>query len=178
MLSACYIISIRGGGVSELITRTARLIPYSKRPKQVPSFVTAYFHEPLPDDPGFEMGSFYIVLEVLISGRASEEVADIIIETVGDNYYNRASSGEDALTRFEAAIRATNHELGEHVSRGNASWIGKLSAVIAMQAGAELHVASTGSAASPPMGPPSRPRRRRRLAPLPPASLRPETASF
>jgi hypothetical protein len=92
------------------------------------------------------MGSYYVVLEVLISGRASEEVADIIIATIGDTYYNQIADSDDALTRFEAAVRATNHELGEHVGRGNAAWIGKLSAVIAIHSGSELHVASTGSA--------------------------------
>jgi hypothetical protein len=86
------------------------------------------------------------VIEVLVSGRASEEVADLVIETIGDRFYNQANPDHDALQRFEAAIKATNHELGEYVSRGNAAWIGKLSAVVAIQTGPELHIAHTGSA--------------------------------
>jgi hypothetical protein len=117
-----------------------------KRPKQVPSFVTAYAYEPLPDDPGARLGNLYVAIEVLVSGRASEEVADLVIETIGDRFYNQAQPDQDALQRFEAAIKATNHELGEHVSRGNAAWIGKLSAVVAVQTGPELHIAHTGSA--------------------------------
>jgi hypothetical protein len=132
--------------VSDLITRTARLVPYAKRPKQVPSFVTAYSYEPLANETGAELGSLYVVMEVLVSGRASEEVADLIIETIGEHYYNDTKLPVEALTRFEAAIKATNQELGEHVNRGNAAWIGKLSAIIAVQAGAELHIAQTGSA--------------------------------
>jgi hypothetical protein len=132
--------------VSDLITRTARLVPYAKRPKQVPSFVTAYSYEPLPNDAGAELGSLYVVMEVLVSGRASEEVADLIIETAGERYYNDPQPSPDPLTRFEHAIKAVNQELGEHVNRGNAAWIGKLSAVIAVQVGADLHVAQTGSA--------------------------------
>jgi hypothetical protein len=132
--------------VSDLITRTAKLVPYVKRPKQVPSYVTAYSYEPLPTEPGAGLGSLYVVLEVLVTGRASEEVADLVLETIGDQYYNQADPNENPLERFEAAIKATNHELGEHVNHGNASWIGKLSAVVAVQSGDELHVSQTGSA--------------------------------
>jgi hypothetical protein len=132
--------------VSDLISQTARLVPYGKRPRHVPSFVTAYAYEPLAGDPGAELGNLYVVIEALVSGRASEEVADLIIETVGDHYYNQDQDGSEALERFEHAVKGTNAELGEHVSRGNAAWIGKLSAVIAVQAGSELHVAQTGSA--------------------------------
>jgi hypothetical protein len=132
--------------VSDLITRTARLVPYTKRPKQVASFVTAYAYEPLADEPGAQLGSLYVVMEVLVSGRASEEVADLIIETIGDQYYNQPHPVNDPLTRFESAIKATNQELGEHVNRGNAAWIGKLSAIVAIQVGSEIHIAGTGSA--------------------------------
>jgi hypothetical protein len=132
--------------VSDLITHTARLVPYAKRPKQVPSFVTAYTYEPLPNDAGAELGSLYVVMEVLVSGRASEEVADLIIETIGERYYNDPKLNTEPLTRFEHAIKAANQELSEHVNRGNAAWIGKLSAVIAVQVGPDLHVAQTGSA--------------------------------
>jgi len=70
--------------VSDLITRTARLVPYVKRPKQVPSFVTTYTYEPMAGEPGDDLGNLYVVTEVLVSGRASEEVADLILETAGD----------------------------------------------------------------------------------------------
>ena len=132
--------------MSDLITRTAKLVPYVKRPKQAPSYVTAYSYEPLPTEPGAGLGNLYVVLEVLITGRPSEEVADLVLETIGDQYYNQLDPNENPLERFEAAIKATNHELVEYVNRGNASWIGKLSAVVAIQADGELHVSQTGSA--------------------------------
>jgi hypothetical protein len=132
--------------VSDLITRTARLVPYAKRPKQVPSFVTAYSYEPTADEPGFELGNLYVVIEVLVSGRASEEVADLVTETFGDHYYNKTEDHVSKLERFESAIKATNLELSEYVNRGNAAWIGKLSAIIAIQVEAEIHVSHTGSA--------------------------------
>src|SRR5215469_10810075 len=133
-------------GVSDLITRTAKLVPYVKRPKQAPSYVTAYSYEPLPTEPGAGLGNLYVVLEVLITGRASEEVADLVLETIGDQYYNQSDPNDNPLERFEGAIKATNHELAEHVNRGNAAWIGKLSAVVAIHADGELHVSQTGSA--------------------------------
>lgn len=132
--------------MSDLITHTARLVPYAKRPKQVPSFVTAYSYEPIANEPGAELGNLYVVMEVLVSGRASEEVADLVIETIGDQYYNQPRENRDALGQFEAAIKAVNHELGDYVNRGNAAWIGKLSTAVAVQVGAEVHVAQTGSA--------------------------------
>jgi serine/threonine protein phosphatase PrpC len=132
--------------VSDLITHTARLVPYAKRPKQVPSFVIAYSYEPLPNEPGSELGNLYVVMEVLVSGRASEEVSDLIIETIGDQYYNQPNNSADALTHFETSIKAVNRELGDYVNRGNAAWIGKLSTAIAIQVGSEIHVSQTGSA--------------------------------
>lgn len=132
--------------MSDLITRTARLVPYSRRPKHIASFVTAYCYEPAANEPSALFGNLYVVVEVLVSGRASEEVVDLIIQSVGDKYYNDQSIQSDPLARFEAAIKQTNHELSEYVGRGNAAWIGKLSAIIAVQAGTELHIAQTGSA--------------------------------
>ena len=132
--------------MSDLITRTARLVPYTRRPKHIASFVTAYAYEPAADEPSAHLGNLYVVVEVLVSGRASEEVVDLVIQSAGDMYYNEQGGESDALARFEAAIKQTNHELSEYVGRGNAAWIGKLSAIIAVQAGSELHVAQTGSA--------------------------------
>jgi hypothetical protein len=132
--------------VSDLISRTARLMPYTKRPKHAASFVTGYIYEPAAAEAGARLGNLYVAVEVLISGRASEEVVDLIIQSIGDRYYNEPATGLEPLARFEAAIRQTNHELSEYVGRGNAAWIGKLSAIVAVQVGSELHVAQTGSA--------------------------------
>jgi hypothetical protein len=131
--------------VSDLISRTAKLVPYARRPKGSASFVTAYAYEPVIDEPGSHLGNLYVVVEVLISGRASEEVVDLVIQSAGDRYYNDPDSDLKPLARFEAAVKQINHELSEYVGRGNAAWIGKLSAIIAVSAGSELHVAQTGS---------------------------------
>lgn len=132
--------------MSDLISRTARLVPYAKRPKHSSSFVAAYLYEPPADDAGARLGNLYVIVEVLVSGRASEEVVDLIIETIGDKYYNEPADGQEPLARFEAAVKHVNHALSEYVGRGNAAWIGKLSAIVAVLTDRELHVTQTGSA--------------------------------
>jgi len=111
----------------------------------VPSFVTAYAYEPLSDEPAAAFGNFYVVIEVVAGGRQSEEVSDLIIESLGQQYYNEENQAGDPLSRFETAIKVVNRELLEYVNQGNAAWIGKLSAVIAVQHGSELHISHTGS---------------------------------
>jgi hypothetical protein len=131
----------------ELITRTARLVPYAKRPKQVPSFVVASSYEPAADDPLLFLGNLFIVLEVLVAGRSSEDVADLIINTFRDSYYDpNVVHDVSPISRFESATKAVNIALVEHVNQGNAAWIGKLSAIITVQCGSELHVTHIGSA--------------------------------
>jgi hypothetical protein len=100
----------------------------------------------MADEPGAQLGNLFAVVEVLVSGRSSEEVADLVLGTLSEHYYNEASSQPDPLSRFEEAVKATNHELTEYVNQGNAAWIGKLSAVLAVQIGNELHLTQTGSA--------------------------------
>ena len=130
----------------ELITRTARLVPYAKRPKQVPSFVTAEIVEAPLDGSNANLGTVFVVVEVLVSGRPGEDIANTIINTFAQVYLQDDGPDQTPISRFEAAIRATNNALSDCVNLGNAAWIGKLSAVIAVQAGHELHLTQTGSA--------------------------------
>ncbi len=132
--------------MSELITRAARLAPYAKRPRQASGFVTAYTYEPRPDEADADMGNLFIVIEVISSGRMAEEVANLVIETVAGHYYEPGGGAMSHLDRFELAVKATNVELSHYIDQGNAAWIGKLSAIVAVQADKELHLAQTGSA--------------------------------
>ncbi len=132
--------------MSELITRAARLAPYAKRPRQASGFVTAYTYEPRPDEVDADMGNLFIVIEVISSGRMAEEVANLVIETVAGHYYDPGSGTMSHLDRFELAVKATNVELSHYIDEGNAAWVGKLSAIVAIQADKELHLAQTGSA--------------------------------
>lgn len=170
----------------QLLTKTAKLLPYAKKAKALPSFATAYDYEPEPG-AGLELGSMLVVIEVLTAQKQAEEVADMVIKTVGETYYNQSQQAEepqdehdepedapdddekpseeesndedaeavpvklppkpiDAYARFEAAIKAVNHQLADYTNQGNAGWVGRLSAVIAVQLNDQLHVTQTGSA--------------------------------
>ncbi len=131
--------------MNRLVTTTAKLIPRSKRARTVPGAATAYYYDP---EPGVDLGlgSLFVVIEVLGSSRQSSEVIDLIIEAVGHTYYNQAKPGTTPLQQFEAAIKIVNHELSNYINQGNATWVGKLSAVIAVLAGEELHLTDAGSA--------------------------------
>jgi len=101
----------------------------------------------MPAEPTSDLGNLFVVIEVISSGRMAEEVADLVIETVGQHYYNLDLDAEKThLQRFEAAVKATNAELSHYIDRGNAAWVGKLSAIVAVQSGGELHLTQTGSA--------------------------------
>ena len=134
----------------ELITRTAKMLPYPKRVKAVPSFATAYYFDTETNPEAAGLGNLYVVIEVLSSPKQAEEVSDLLIETVGHNYYNAGSHFHSRpgaiMQRFEAAVKSANHELADYANRGNAAWVGRMSAVIAVISGSELHVTQTGSA--------------------------------
>ena len=59
--------------MSDLVTRSARLIPYVKRPRNAAGFATAYRYEPLPGDPGSILGSLYVVIEKTITYLGSRK---------------------------------------------------------------------------------------------------------
>lgn len=141
--------------MTELVTTTAKLLPYTKRSKGVPSFATAYYYEP---DPLLDQqdATFYAVVEVLAPVKQAEEVADLIIKSFGEAYYNKPKNEEQisnspnpkdtALARFEGAIKTVNQELGAYTERGYAGWVGRVSAVLAVLANDQLHLTQTGSA--------------------------------
>lgn len=130
--------------MSNLVTRTAKLIPAPRRSKPLSGFATSYFYEP---EPGInpDLGSLFVVIEVLGPSRQAEEVADLVIETVGHSYFNDDHKGSSS-DQFEYAVKATNKQLSEYTSQGNAAWVGKMSAVVAVLSGQQLHLSQTGSA--------------------------------
>ncbi len=130
-----------------LITRTAKLQPRVKRTKAIPSYANSYFFEPDGSDDQ-QLGSLFVVVESLTGLKQGEAVSDLIIETVGEHYFNQGplEKGQTVLGRFESAIKATNQALAAHADHGNASWVGRLSAIIAIVSGSEVHITQAGSA--------------------------------
>ncbi len=133
-------------GVEQLTTRTAKLIPRPRKVKKVPGFATSYHFE-TDKHVEEERGNLYVVIEVLTAGKQAEAVTDLVIESIGNAYFNtEAKEGQDTLGRFEEAVKLTNQALAEYTNEGNGSWVGRLSAVIAVLCGEELHVTQAGSA--------------------------------
>lgn len=129
--------------MANLITRVAKLVPYSRRKIDSSSFATAYYFEP-PSDFDVDLGTLLVVVEILSSDAHAEEVASLIIKTIGEYYYDQASS-EVILERFESSLDRLNEELAE-LSGAPKPWLGKISAIVAIQAGNELHLSSCGTA--------------------------------
>jgi hypothetical protein len=132
--------------MSTLVARIAKLVPRTKRIRPLPGLATAYSYEPEIAEAQ-ELGVLSIVIEVLVPNRPAQAVIDLVIETVGDQYYNwEPERPVPTLERFERAIKATNAILTKHVNDGNAGWIGRMSSVVALVSGSELHLTQTGSA--------------------------------
>ncbi|HSH31341.1 MAG TPA: hypothetical protein VK963_01605 [Candidatus Saccharimonadales bacterium] len=134
----------------ELVARTAKLVPHLKRGKTVPSFATSYAYESEGEIAESLLGNLYVAIEVLASSRQAETLTDLVIQTVGEYYYNDQSAlpsePVEVLKRFEAAVKATNLELAKFTQAGNAGWVGRMSAVIAILSGSKLHITQAGSA--------------------------------
>ncbi len=129
----------------KLLSQTAKLVPYPKRLKSQTSLATAYQFEPPAEID--HRGSFLAVIEVVSGTKQAEELIDIIIETTGKSYYEAPEQADETnQDRFEAAIKAVNEELAIYATQGNASWVGKISAVLAVLQGEELMITQTGSA--------------------------------
>ena len=129
----------------ELITRTAKLVPHNRLPKSADGYATAYYHEPDAYDPS-ELGNILVVIEVL-GGKHSQEVAELITQTLTDRYYLTSDQEPiDAVAQFERALREVNSQLRKYTDAGHANWMGKLSAVLAVFSGGQLHLSQAGSA--------------------------------
>lgn len=131
--------------MSSLVTRTAKLTPRRGRLRTAAGLATAYTYEPeSPEAHG--LGGLYVVIEVVIPSRPAQIVVDTIIETVGSQYYNwEPTKPVPALERFERAVKNTNAALAKLVAEGTAGWLGRISAVITLLEGDELHITQTGS---------------------------------
>jgi hypothetical protein len=136
--------------VPESITRSAKLIPYTRRPRTGSGFATSFIFE-APPEQGDDLGSLAVVIEVLCASKQAEEVAEIIIHSIGDTYYNTPINDplpqdrSERELRFENALRTANSELSSYTTSGHAAWVGKLSAIVAVVSPDMLQLSSCGS---------------------------------
>lgn len=128
--------------MDQLLSTTAKLVPYPKRGASIASLATSYHYEATPAEA--ELGDICAVVEVLAPPKQAAEVTNLILSTAQRTYYE--PSAAEPTERFEAAVKAINRELATYATRGSSAWIGKVSAVVAVVAGSWVHVTQTGSA--------------------------------
>jgi len=87
-------------------------------------------------------GILYFVIEILSADPAMKKVAQLIEETVIEEYYKDLTDGLDSL---EAAIKKVNENLADLADEGEVSWIGKINGVIAALEQNILHITQTGT---------------------------------
>ncbi len=126
-----------------LIPTGTKLLSYSKKTKEMPGFSTAYEYRP-KEFVEHEHGYFYVVLEIAGTDEGASGIADLIIGTAKEEYYSDLT--REPLTSFESALGKVNEELADATEEGKINWLGKLSAIICVLVGRDLHVTRTGSA--------------------------------
>lgn len=125
--------------------RVAKLLPYSaKTTNSHPSLAFAYHFEP-PLEQDNQLGSLYIVIEVLAKESFASQVIDLIIKTFGEEYYNKKYSDE-AENRFEKAITELNMQLSRLNDSHHAKDLDGISAVVAVLNQSELYLTQCGKA--------------------------------
>lgn len=102
-----------------------------------------YYFEPPPDDKR-GLGNFLIVIEIMAKRQISGDVADSIIKTLGEVYYNQ-DSGDIIDDRFETALNKVNKNYRELTEKKDIDLDAKISAVVAVIADDIIHLSSTGN---------------------------------
>ncbi len=130
----------------KLLIRVAKLIPLPQKHKTLPSLAFVYHFEP-PADDNQELGSFFVAIEVMGKQSVASHIIDQIIKTVGEKYYNEEYKGEPA-DRFENALAEVNKNIAGLLKSKYSEVARKISAVVAIACGNELHVTRCGKAAA------------------------------
>ena len=87
-------------------------------------------------------GVLYFIIEILSPDPAMKKVAQLIEQTVIEEYYRDLSDG---LESFEAAMKKVNESLADLAEEGEVGWVGKINGVIAALEQNILHVTQAGT---------------------------------
>ncbi len=90
-----------------------------------------------------EKGSLYFLVEILNPWHPSAQIAEMIVETVKQEYYR---IDERPVACFERALKKINHKLAALAKEGETGWVGNLNAVIAVMVGDKVFLTFTGTA--------------------------------
>lgn len=125
--------------------RVGKLLPYTaSQPSTTPGLAFSYHFEP-PIEQDNQLGSLYIVIEVLAKDSLASQVVDMVIRTIGEEYYNKKYTAE-AENRFEKAIAVLNKQITQLKASHHGKQLSDIHAVIAVINQSELYLTSCGKA--------------------------------
>jgi hypothetical protein len=127
-----------------LLQRVAKLIPYPTKHPTVPAIAFAYHFEPSADQQ-LQAGSLFVVIEVMAKESLARQIIDLVIKTMGEEYYNKKFRDEPEL-RFEKSIATLNQQLAKLHTSQHAKHITDFSAVIAVVQQDQLYLSQCGKA--------------------------------
>jgi len=127
-----------------LLQRVAKLVPYPTKHSSVPALAFAYHFEP-PIEQKLQLGSLFVVIEVMAKESLASQIVDLVIKTMGEEYFNKKFDDEPS-TRFEKSIAALNSQLAKLNDSHHAKHINSLSAVIAILNQDQLYLSQCGKA--------------------------------
>jgi len=104
-------------------------------------FLTCQVYQPA-DPEQRQSGLIFSQIEILNPWFPNAQIGQTIINTVIREYYRGTDTSE--LNNFEATIKKVNEALAQIAQNGETDWIGKLSGIIALVNGKEIHIAQTG----------------------------------
>lgn len=99
----------------------------------------------LPADPQAADPLLLITLEVRVPWQANSRLIATLTDVLAQRYPTLRRS-TNPLQSFELALKNVNEELMGLAEAGETEWIGRLSGIIALVLGNEVHVAQTGDA--------------------------------
>lgn len=127
----------------KLVSKTAKVLSETKKSKDKEAVAIAYEHIPRnPEEQNH--GSLYAVIELEDTSGHAEEIAEHILDTLHNEYYD--DPNREPLASFEAALAKINEELAERSGEGQINWLGKLNAVLGVLSGSTLHLTQAGKA--------------------------------
>ncbi|MCL5093880.1 MAG: protein phosphatase 2C family protein [Patescibacteria group bacterium] len=127
----------------KLVFRTAKLLSDSRKLKSDSGVSIAYEHQPKEIDEQ-NHGSLFVVIELSGPVASSQEISELIIDTLHSEYYRDLD--RDPLESFEAALSKINEELTDITEQGKIHWLGRLNAVLAVISDHTLHLTQAGNA--------------------------------
>lgn len=127
-----------------LLQRVAKLVPYPAKHSTVPALAFAYHFEPGAEQQ-LQIGSLFVVIEVMAKESLASQVVDLVIKTMGEEYFNKKFNDEPE-TRFEKSIAVLNQQLAKLNTSHHAKHINSLSAVVAVINQDQLYLSQCGKA--------------------------------